>query len=93
MNKFYSFLLISTLLISAETVFIVEAEKDAATENWTKWQLPEAAKARFGKGGINAIQFSPDGTQIALTKNSCFSKRIWQEFLVKEAVSVYGFTT
>ena len=65
MDRFYRFLLISTLLI-VSTVFAVEAEKDEATENYTKWQLPKAAKARFGKGGINAIQFSPDGTQIAV---------------------------
>jgi len=48
------------------TVFAVKAQKDEATENYTKWELPEAAKARLGKGGINAIQFSPDGTQIAV---------------------------
>ena len=47
-------------------VFAAEAQKDEAAENYTKWQLPKAAKARFGKGGINAIQFSPDGTHIAV---------------------------
>ena len=65
MDRFYRFLLISTLLI-VSAVFAAEAQKDQATENYTKWQLPKAAKARFGKGGINAIQFSPDGTQIAV---------------------------
>ena len=65
MDRFYRFLLIYTLLIGS-AVFAAEAEKDEATENYTKWQLPKAAKARFGKGGINAIQFSPDGTQIAV---------------------------
>ena len=65
MNRFYRFLLISTLLIGS-VVVAAEAEKDEITENYTKWKLPEAAKARFGKGGINAIQFSPDGTQIAV---------------------------
>ena len=65
MNRFHKFLLISTLLIGS-AVFAAEAEKDEATENYTKWQLPKAAKARFGKGGINAIQFSPDGTQVAV---------------------------
>ncbi|MDE0682892.1 MAG: hypothetical protein OXI63_08265 [Candidatus Poribacteria bacterium] len=68
MDRFYRFLLISTLLIGS-AVFAVEAEKDEPTENYTKWQLPKAAKARFGKGGINAIQFSPDGTQIAVGSN------------------------
>ncbi|MDE0399854.1 MAG: WD40 repeat domain-containing protein [Candidatus Poribacteria bacterium] len=68
MDRFYRFLLISTLLIGS-TVFAAEAQKDQATENYTKWQLPKAAKARFGKGGINAIQFSPDGTQIAVASS------------------------
>lgn len=65
MDRFYRFLLISTLLIGL-AVFTAEAQKDEAAENYTKWQLPKAAKARFGKGGINAIQFSPDGTHIAV---------------------------
>ena len=64
MNRFYRLLLISTLLI-VWFVFAADAQKDEATENYTKWELPKAAKARFGKGGINAIQFSPDGTHIA----------------------------
>jgi len=68
MDRFYRVLLISTLLI-VSTVFAAEAQKDQATENYTKWQLPKAAKARFGKGGINAIQFSPDGTQIAVASS------------------------
>lgn len=68
MDRFYRVLLISTLLIGS-TVFAAEAQKDQAIENYTKWQLPKAAKARFGKGGINAIQFSPDGTQIAVASS------------------------
>ena len=38
-----------------------ETDKDASQS-----ELPKMAKARFGKGGINAIQFSPDGTQLAV---------------------------
>ena len=33
---------------------------------YTKWQLPDGAKARLGKGTINDITFSPDGTQFAV---------------------------
>ena len=65
MNRFYRILLICALLIGS-AVFKAEAQKDEATGNYTKWELPKAAKARFGKGGINAIQFSPDGTHIAV---------------------------
>ena len=35
-------------------------------KDYPQWELPKAAKARLGKGGINAIQFSPDGTQLAV---------------------------
>ena len=31
----------------------------------TQLNLPEGAVARLGKGSINAIQYSPDGTRLA----------------------------
>ena len=45
---------------------ISEAQGDEIVKDYTQWDLPEKAKARFGKGGINAIQFSPDGRQLAV---------------------------
>ncbi len=42
---------------------------DTANKDYSQWQLPKEAKARFGKGGINTIQFSPDGTQLAVGSN------------------------
>ena len=48
---------------------VSEAHADELIDDYTKWQLPKAAKARLGKGGINALQFSPDGTQIAVGSN------------------------
>ena len=45
---------------------IAEAQGDKIVTDYTKWELPEKAKARLGKGWINAIQFSPDGTQLAV---------------------------
>ena len=45
---------------------IAEAQGDEIVEDYTQWELPKAAKARLGKGGINDIQFSPDGTQLAV---------------------------
>ena len=47
----------------------MEAQTDATVEDYAKWELPKAAKARLGKGGINALQFSPDGTQLAVGSN------------------------
>ena len=45
---------------------VAEAESDETTKNHAHWKLPKAAKARFGKGGITTIQFSPDGTLLAV---------------------------
>ena len=36
---------------------IAEAKAEEIAEDWTKWELPKAAKARLGKGGINTMQF------------------------------------
>ncbi len=49
--------------------FVTEAHADELVDDYTKWHLPKEAKARLGKGGINALQFSPDGTQIAVGSN------------------------
>ena len=43
-----------------------ETQTDESDEDYSKWELPIGAKARLGKGGINVIQFSPDGTQLAV---------------------------
>ena len=47
----------------------VEAQTDTTVKDYTKWELPKEAKARLGKGGIDEIQFSPDGTQLAVGSN------------------------
>ena len=48
---------------------VAEAQSDDTVKDYSQWALPKEAKARFGKGGINAIQFSPDGTQLAIGSN------------------------
>ena len=45
---------------------VAEAQADETDADYSQWELPKEAKARFGKGGINAVQFSPDGTQLAV---------------------------
>ena len=42
------------------------AQTDEIVDTYPQWELPKAAKARLGKGAINAIQFSPDGSQLAV---------------------------
>ena len=52
--------LIACLLSSAG------AQTDNIVDTYPQWELPNAAKMRLGKGDINAIEFSPDGTQLAV---------------------------
>ena len=35
-------------------------------QDYTQWELPEGAIARLGKGRINAMKYSPDGTVFAV---------------------------
>ena len=39
---------------------------NVSAENYTRWNLPDGAIARIGKGEIGAIKYSPDGTQLAV---------------------------
>ena len=48
------------------SALVPEVQSEETDTDYFQSELPEAAKARFGKGGINAIQFSPDGTQLAV---------------------------
>ncbi len=45
---------------------VAEAQGDEIVKDWTKWELPKAAKARLGKGTVNGIKFTPDGTLLAV---------------------------
>ncbi len=36
-------------------------------QEYTRWNLPDGAKARLGKGGITGMQYSPDGTRLAVS--------------------------
>ena len=38
-------------------------------QDYTQWKLPEGATARFGKGGINEIAYSPDGSRLAVANH------------------------
>ena len=43
-----------------------ETRTEETVKDWTQWELPIAAKARLGKGKVNDIKFSPDGTQFVV---------------------------
>ena len=46
-------------------MFLVLLLPDTYAQEYTQLGLPEGAVARLGKGSINAIQYSPDGTRLA----------------------------
>ena len=51
------------------SALVAEAQTDEISKDYSQWALPKEAKARLGKGGINALQFSPDGTKLAVGSN------------------------
>ena len=51
------------------SALVAEAQSEETAKDYSQWALPKEAKARLGKGSINTIQFSPDGTQLAVGSN------------------------
>ena len=51
---------------SNTAALVADAQADEPIKDYTKWELPKEAKMRLGKGRINAIQFSPDGNELAV---------------------------
>ena len=51
------------------SALVADAQSEETDTDHSQWHLPKEAKARLGKGGINAIQFSPDGSQLAVGTN------------------------
>ena len=51
------------------SALVAEAQSEETAKDYSQWELPKAAKARLGKGSINTIQFSPDGTRLAVGTN------------------------
>ena len=47
-------------------ILFVLFSPSASAQDYTQWGLPEGATARLGKGSINEIHFSPDGTRLAV---------------------------
>ena len=43
--------------------------QNSVAQDYTRWGLPEGAKARLGKGTVNEIQYSPDGTRLAVASS------------------------
>ena len=56
-------LFVSFKLLVFVTVVILS---NSFAQDSPQWGLPEGAKARLGKGVINEIRHSPDGTRLAV---------------------------
>ena len=55
---------------------------NASAQDYTKWGLPAGAKLRIGKGTIKELQFSPDGTRLAVTTSIgiwLYDVQTWKE--------------
>ena len=50
------------LLVFVTVAFV----SNSSAQDSPQWSLPDGAKARLGKGVINEIQYSPDGTRLAV---------------------------
>ena len=44
--------------------------KNTPAQDYTKWELPEGAKLRLGKGVVTDIQISPDNTRLAIASST-----------------------
>ncbi|MDE0635096.1 MAG: WD40 repeat domain-containing protein [Candidatus Poribacteria bacterium] len=72
--RVFSVILIAVFGIIAVTLFVRWKTNRDSTElilqpsnvEYTRWELPEGAKTRLGKGKVNDIKFSPDGTRFAV---------------------------
>ncbi len=73
-SRIFFVILVAIFAIVALTVFVRWITNRDSTElippssnvEYIRWQLPEGAKVRLGKGSINDIKFSPDGTRFAV---------------------------
>ena len=43
---------------------------NAIAQDTSRWGLPEGAKARLGRGYINEVKYSPDGTRLAVASST-----------------------
>ncbi len=58
-----------SLMLLMLSTFLYVSDTTAENEPYTQWHLPDGAKARLGKGRINDITCSSDGTLLAVASN------------------------
>ena len=60
-DTFFAILLISLAVLTVT--------RNAFAQEFPQWHLPEGATVRLGKGSINEIAYSPDGTRLAVASS------------------------
>ena len=50
-------------------ILLTLLSRNTFAQDYTQLNLPEGAKARLGKGSINEIKYSPDGSRLAVASS------------------------
>ena len=58
-----------SLMLLSVSMFLCVPQTAAEYADYTQWGLPEGAKARLGKGRIDDIAYSPDGTRLTVASS------------------------
>ena len=58
-------LLLKFCLLLVSVLFL----QNTLAQDYTRWRLPKGTKARLGKGWTSEIQYSPDGTRLAVASS------------------------
>ena len=61
--------IISSSILLTLLIFSTLHLPSSFAQDYTQWSLPKDAKARIGKGMINDMQYSPDGTILAVASS------------------------
>ena len=56
-------------LLKFLVLFLAACGKQPSSQQYTQSNLPEGATARLGKGSVGAVQYSPDGTRLAVVSS------------------------
>ena len=56
----------SDVIAIVSIIMLISFITNSVAQDYTQWHLPDGAKMRLGKGEINDIKFSADGTQLAV---------------------------
>ena len=57
------------LLFNSALYFCSLFAHHSAAQDYTRWSLPKGAQVRLGKGSVSEIEYSPDGTRLAVASS------------------------